>query len=1275
MLDNVTIALNNAVHVTNNNFLSAADIFTNKGTVYLDSIANATELLALGSVTLTGGGVLQLSDNSQNYIDGGTLTALTNVNNTIQGAGTIGFSGVKIVNQAGGTINATAATNRLVIYDPLTPVINAGLIEDTGPAGLLILNTAINNSSTIGALVAGSHVDLQSASITGGTLATANGGVIQAIDRGSVLDNVTIALNNGVHVVNNEFLTVADTFTNKGTVYLDSVGNATELLTLGSVTLTGGGVLQLSDNSQNYIDGGTLTTLTNVNNTIRGAGTIGFSGMKIVNQIGGTINATATTNRLVIYDPATPVANAGLIEDTGPAGLLILNTTIDNTSTIGALVAGSHVDLQSAVINGGVLAMANGGVIDAVDRGSVLNNVSVSVGTGSALVVNNNQYLYLGGTLTNQGTVALNSLGNDTELRTIGTVTLNGGGVLALSDNGQNYLTSNGTAAVLINQNNTILGGGQIGDGGDALFALTNTATGLINATASNALRISMGGGTLTNNGLIESTSTAVNNGGLLVFNTVIDNTGNANGGVIRSNGVNSHVNLQSATIKGGTFQAINGGIIQEIDRGSTIDSVTVAAGSAIHVVNNTYLFVANTLTNLGTVFLDSQGNDTELLATGTVTLTGGGLLTLSDNSQNYLNGSGATLLNVNNTIAGSGTIFGGLIFTNQSAGIVNATGAANRLVIGNTVPVTNAGLLEDTGAAGLGLVNTTVNNTGTIGAFGAGSHVDLQSATINGGILAAMGGGVIQELDRGSVLNGVTVAAGATVNTVNNAFLYLQGTITNRGTIGVNSGGNDTELVSSGSVTLTGGGTVLLSDTGQNYLSSTASATLINANNTIAGAGTIGLNGLTFTNQAAGTINGTGTSRLVIADTVPVTNAGLIEATGAGGIGIFSATVNNTGTIEALLAGTHVDLASATINGGVLATSSTGVIQAIDRGVTLNSVTIAAGSLVNVTNNNFMFLQGTISNLGTIGLSSGGNDTRLRLVGSVVIGGGGTIALSNISVNFIDSAVANTTLNLTAGTLQGTGTLGDANMTVVTGSAGTIVGSGLTVTTGANTLSNSGLLESLSGGLTVNETVANNGSIWANGGGLYIAGNITGTGAERITGAQTLRIGGSVASGQTVTFDSGSTGVLRLDNSQNFAGTVVGLANAANLSALDLSDIGFISGTTKATYAGTTAGGTLSVTDGTHTAKILLTGNYTAGSFLTSSDGHSGTTVVDPPGPAIAGLLGPSGALSPMDFMPAASVAAPMPAAGTSSTGGATDPMAPMMIPPIGAHGGGAIG
>jgi hypothetical protein len=92
-----------------------------------------------------------------------------------------------------------------------------------------------------------------------------------------------------------------------------------------------------------------------------------------------------------------------------------------------------------------------------------------------------------------------------------------------------------------------------------------------------------------------------------------------------------------------------------------------------------------------------------------------------------------------------------------------------------------------------------------------------------------------------------------------------------------------------------------------------------------------------------------------------------------------------------------------------------------------------------------------------------------------------------------------------------------------------------------------------------------------------------------------------------SVTF-AGATGTLKLDDSASFTGTVAGISGA---DALDLADIDPLKAQ-QPSFAGNSAGGTLTVTDGTHTANIALLGNYMASTFAPSSDGHGGTNLVD---------------------------------------------------------------
>ena len=108
------------------------------------------------------------------------------------------------------------------------------------------------------------------------------------------------------------------------------------------------------------------------------------------------------------------------------------------------------------------------------------------------------------------------------------------------------------------------------------------------------------------------------------------------------------------------------------------------------------------------------------------------------------------------------------------------------------------------------------------------------------------------------------------------------------------------------------------------------------------------------------------------------------------------------------------------------------------------------------------------------------------------------------------------------------------------------------------------------------------------------------------IGAGETLELA-SAFSGQ-VSF-AAPTGILKLLNSESFAGTVAGMSGQ---DAIDFADINPTE-VQQPTYSGTSAGGTLTVTDGTHSANIALLGNYIASTFVASSDGHGGTNIVDP--------------------------------------------------------------
>jgi hypothetical protein len=117
---------------------------------------------------------------------------------------------------------------------------------------------------------------------------------------------------------------------------------------------------------------------------------------------------------------------------------------------------------------------------------------------------------------------------------------------------------------------------------------------------------------------------------------------------------------------------------------------------------------------------------------------------------------------------------------------------------------------------------------------------------------------------------------------------------------------------------------------------------------------------------------------------------------------------------------------------------------------------------------------------------------------------------------------------------------------------------------------------------------------------------DLNGNGYKTIDAGATLEL--TSAYNGVVTF-AGSTGTLKLDNSSSFSGTVAGMSGQDTI---DLVDINFASAQ-QPTYSGTNSGGTLTVTDGTHTANIALLGQYMA-SFVKSADEFDGTLIQDAP-------------------------------------------------------------
>ncbi len=974
----------------------------------------------------------------------------------------------------------------------------------------------------------------------------------------------------------------ASTFSNDGTFTLNSTGDATRLdVGAKTLTLNGDGTLVLGNSVQNIIVGaGATSVLDNSNNLIEGAGQLGDGTLTFVNAAAGVVNADDAV-ALVLNTGTTTTTNAGLLEATGAGGLDI-DSNIKNATTGRILAAGGNVYLQGATITGGTISSSGGGAF--IESGGGTLGSLTNSGT---IIAANYTVLNVLGSIDNTGTILLQAGGGyETRLvagpsGTAGTATLSGAGAVTLSDNAANYIDGAIAGDTLVSSN-LISGAGQIGNG--TAFTLVNDGT--INADDSVALTVNAGV-TLSNAGLVEATGA----GGLLADGTI--NNG-AKGTISAAGGT---VTLNGATLAGGVLDASSGGVFAD-EYAATLDGTahTLTNNADVIAEEDTFLTLLGSIDNAGTVSLQAGGGygvDFTIgsaSAVSTVTLSGGGHITLTDNDGNEIAGgkAGDTLVNENNTISGAGVIGaqGGLVIVND--GIIDATGQ-NILTLQSTqAALTNNKLLEATGTGGLLLIGTFDNaGKGTISA--AGGTVTLNGADIQGGELVATGKGDIID-ESSATLDGTAnqVVNHTDIIAAEDTFLTLLGTIDNASTISLQAGNGYGVFVGVGStsavstVTLTGGGHITMTNGDNNIGGENDGDTLINVNNVISGAGTIGVGGgLIVVNDAL--IDASGTTSLTVAGVyAPLTNNGTIEATGTGGL-VLNGTIDNgaTGIISA--AGGTVTLDNVTIEGGVL--NATGTGDFID-----NSTAVLDGTANALTNDTtivvqesyYLFLDGTIDNAGTIALQAGNGYGVFVGVGSssaastVTLTGGGHITMTN-GANNISGAVGDTLVNVN-NVISGAGYLGAYGGLAVINDA-LIDASGSVSLTVGNTnvaLTNHGTIEATgSGGLILIGTIDNAGGTLAAAGGIVTLNN-----ADIVGGTLDVTGTGSFTAGGGATLDGSASAVTNAGTfmlGEDYSATVLGtIDNTGTISLVSASifDTDLLIGTDSASTGVTLTGG-----------------------------------------------------------------------------------------------------
>jgi hypothetical protein len=176
-----------------------------------------------------------------------------------------------------------------------------------------------------------------------------------------VFDHTPVTENAGSMVISDgAILPLSGIIDNTGTITLNSTGSETDLeLIEHGITLEGHGQVTLSDSSGNFIFGTVSdVTLTNVDNTISGAGHLGAGQMILINE--GTIIATGT-NSLDIDTGTNAVTNSGTLEATGIGGLSI-HSDIINTGVLWA--NGGDVTIDGNVSGNGTALISGSATIE-----------------------------------------------------------------------------------------------------------------------------------------------------------------------------------------------------------------------------------------------------------------------------------------------------------------------------------------------------------------------------------------------------------------------------------------------------------------------------------------------------------------------------------------------------------------------------------------------------------------------------------------------------------------------------------------------------------------------------------------------------------------------------------------------------------------------------------------------------------------------------------------------------------------------------------------------
>ncbi len=805
----------------------------------------------------------------------------------------------------------------------------------------------------------------------------------------------------------------------------------------------------------------------------------------------------------ITYGAGTVLTNAGtgIIYGTG--------TIAGNVSALSNLVGGT------VMASNGTLNILSGAV---AQRGTMRGGFGGGAGGSTLVITNTTNMLINNGTMIVEGTanngdaasylILRATSGAGVEFTNAVSGVITGQGFFATGDfqtGGRNFTIRN-QGNIIANGGTLILQPADVQIGGGFINDVGATAT----VASASTLGIQRTSGAWNSGTLPSNLGVIQMNGGSLVFytdNVVVDNTrvlSNAAGGTITGFGT---LNVSLANV--GTIVATNGALI--VNNGGLLlntGTIQVRGGTGAN---------AGTLTILGTGAFTNASGAQILITSGT----GGGFL-IATNLAQFVNagtisgagtfqtgrasgsgGNNASIINAGGTIvATNGTlrIQPGDAFT--AGGFSNAAGSVVRIVNGGTLLLNRTSSAWNNDSAA-----TNLANLGTIDMQGG----NFQLA--NSGAVAGSGNGVSKYINNSGTISGWGTITASISNKANLGWI-----IASNGVLVLEQSspffqGNYLQVVSNSTLQIT----------------NTVNSVLMDINNS----GTILMNGGTLVSGSitnTGTITGWGTV------TGGITNAGgsvLADARlnanrnrGTLTVSLISFTNNNGATIGAI--GTNSTLLVAIANSALI---NNGTIQLSAGNIVLsNTVTGTTGG--SITNFNTIAGVGDVSSFPIVqsGSSSSliakdptdGSNNLVATVGSInsaVLGAvsnangiatlqlslsGGANVLSNAGTIAMQGGAM--TVNGTSGVISNSGIIygfGSLSNNVANLTAGSITASNGTFRVGLLNNRNAGLLSNFNSGATVlltNTILQNTGTIALNGGGFRMAGSVV-TNQGSITG------------------------------------------------------------------------------------------------------------------------------------------------------------------------------